>query len=122
MDRPWSNLRVFAAETPFPATTGALPERTISATLTAPTFSQPDSTVLANRELIRSVENRRTAAGLVPYSAAWYDELEHNRYQWHGVWLSSALELGRHPGESLLLLGAGLGSDATRYIQTGTPG
>jgi SAM-dependent methyltransferase len=86
-----------------------------------PTHTPPEPATLANRELIRSVEYRRAAAGLVAYTAAWYDELEQKRFQRHGTWLSSALEFGRHPGESLLLFGAGLGSDAIRYIQTGTP-
>jgi SAM-dependent methyltransferase len=81
----------------------------------------PDPTVLANRELIRPVGFRRAAPGLAPFSAAWYDELEQKRYQRHGLWLPSALEFGRHPGESLLMLGPGVGSDAVRYIQTGTP-
>jgi SAM-dependent methyltransferase len=67
------------------------------------------------------MEFRRAATGLVAYSAAWYDELEQKRYQRHGAWLPSVLEFGRHPGESLLLLGAGLGSDAIQYIRTGTP-
>jgi SAM-dependent methyltransferase len=121
MDRPWSNLKVFDAETLFPATAQVLPQPTMSTIQSFPVHAQPDPAVLANRELIRSVEYRRAAAGLVAYSAAWYDELEQKRYQRHGVWLSSALEFGRHPGESVLLLGAGLGSDAIRYIQTGTP-
>jgi SAM-dependent methyltransferase len=81
----------------------------------------PDPSILANRELIRPVGFRRAAPGLVPFSAAWYDELEQKRYQRHGVWLPSALEFGRHPGESLLLLGPGIGSDAVRYVRTGTP-
>jgi SAM-dependent methyltransferase len=81
----------------------------------------PDPAILANRELIRPAEYRRAAAGLVAYSAGWYDELEQKRYQRHGVWLPAALEFGRHPGESLLMLGAGIGSDVIQYIQTGTP-
>src|SRR5205814_3795042 len=69
----------------------------------------------------RPAGDRRAAPGLVPFSAAWYDELEQKRYQRHGVWLPAALEFGRHPGESLLLLGPGVGSDAVRYVRTGTP-
>jgi SAM-dependent methyltransferase len=121
MDRAWSNLKLFEAETLFPAAAGVLPEPLMSPPQSFPARTPPDPAVLANRELIRSVEYRRAAAGLVAYTAAWYDELEQKRYQRHGVWLSSALEFGRHPGESLLLLGAGLGCDAIRYIQTGTP-
>lgn len=121
MDRPWSNLKLFAAETTFPALAAVLREPMTDARPYFPTQLQPDPVSLANRELIRWVDYHRAAPGLVPYSAAWYDELEQKRYQRHGVWLPSALEFGRHPGESLLLLGAGLGSDAIRYIQTGTP-
>jgi SAM-dependent methyltransferase len=86
-----------------------------------PTHGAPDAAILANRELIRTVEYRRSATKLVPYSAGWFDELEQKRYQRHGDWLAAALEFGRHPGESLLLLGAGVGSDAIQYIRTGTP-
>ncbi len=118
MDRPWSSLKLFAAETAFPATVEALPEPISYSHSIA---SRPDPFSQANQELIRPVGNHRAAAGLVAYSAAWYDELEHKRYQRHGAWLASALEFGRHPGEALLLLGAGLGSDAIRYNQTGTP-
>ncbi len=83
--------------------------------------STTDPVVLANRELIRPATHHRAAVGLTPFSAAWYDELEQKRYQRHGVWLPAAMEFGRHPGESLLLLGAGIGSDAIHYIRTGTP-
>jgi SAM-dependent methyltransferase len=120
MDGAGTNLKIFTAEPAPLAGTGAHDP------LTPPPQGAvkpppPDPGVLANRELIRPVSFRRAAVGLVPYSAAWYDELEQKRYQRHGVWLPSALEFGRHPGEALLLLGPGVGSDAVRYIRTGTP-
>ena len=121
MDRPWSTLKIFVAAAEFPATTVAALDTMTPAPAQTLTQSTPDPTILANRELIRPMEYRRAAKGLVPFSAAWYDELEQKRYQRHGVWLPSALEFGRHPGESLLLLGAGLGCDAIKYIRTGTP-
>lgn len=122
MDGPWGNLKLFSGESPFPADADAPTEThspPSSPLIVGP--SPPDPSLLANRELIRPLGYRRAAPGLVPFSAAWYDELEQKRYQRHGVWLPRALEFGRHPGESLLLLGPGIGSDATRYIQTGTP-
>jgi len=121
MERSWSNRNVFVAETAFPATADALLEPMTHTPLPFTTHPTPDPAILANRELIRPAGYRRAAAGLVAYSAAWYDELEQKRYQRHGVWLPGALEFGRHPGESLLLLGAGIGSDAIQYIHTGTP-
>jgi SAM-dependent methyltransferase len=121
MDRPWSNLKVFVSETSYPASAEALLDPMIPESLPSLNNPTPDPTILANRELIRPAGYTRAAAGLVPYSAAWYDELEQKRYQRHGVWLPSALEFGRHPGESLLVVGAGIGSDALQYIRTGTP-
>jgi SAM-dependent methyltransferase len=82
--------------------------------------SPSDPVELVNRELIRPPGCRRATPGLVPFSAAWFDELEQKRYQRHGVWLPAALEFGRHPGEAVLLLGPGLGSDAIRYLRTGS--
>jgi len=84
------------------------------------TYPMPDAFALANRELLRPPTHLRTHRGLEPFSSAWFDELEQKRYARHGTWLPSALEFGRHPGESVLLLGPGLGSDAVRYQQQGT--
>ncbi len=122
MDGVRDNLKLFVGELPYPDDGAALtdpPRPTPQLALVRP--PSPDPAVLANRELIRPAGYRRAAPGLVPFSAAWYDELEQKRYQRHGLWLPAALEFGRHPGESLLLLGPGVGSDAIRYIHTGTP-
>lgn len=75
---------------------------------------------LANRELLRPLNHRRSHGGLEPFSSAWFDELETKRYVRHGAWLPAALEFGRHPGESLLVLGPGLGSDTVRHLQLGS--
>ncbi len=85
----------------------------------SPVVPSLDPVVLANRELIRPVAAGRAAAGLVPFSTAWFEELEQKRYQRHGYWLPGALEFDRHAGERILLLGAGLGNDALRYAQAG---
>src|SRR6185312_3460370 len=81
--------------------------------------SAADAAAIANRELIRPPSYRR-GHHIDPFSSAWFDELEHKRFSRHGGWLSAALELGRHPGESILLVNPGLGSDAIRYLQSGT--
>jgi SAM-dependent methyltransferase len=127
MDGPWSNLKLYVTEPASPVADGRLLHPlspSLPAVSPAAPSVTPDPAIVANRELIRPVgyrgSYRRDDAGLVPFSAAWYDELEQKRYQRHGVWLPTALEFGRHPGESLLLLGAGLGSDAIRYVRTGT--
>lgn len=118
MDAGWGNLRLFVGDPPVHEGRGA-PETPM--TVPRPfSLNQPESSLLANQELIRPVCYRRAAPGLVPFSTAWYEELEQKRYLRHGVWLPAALEFGRHPGESVLLLGPGVGSDAVRYSRTGT--
>jgi SAM-dependent methyltransferase len=82
--------------------------------------ARPDPHVAATRELIRPPTVRRGRREGEPFSAAWFEELEQKRYHRHGAWLARALEFGRHPGESLLVLGSGLGMDAVRYARTGT--
>ena len=81
---------------------------------------RPDPHTAATRELIRPPTVRRGRRECEPFSAAWFEELEQKRYQRHGAWLPRALEFGRHPGESLLSLGCGLGTDAVSYALTGT--
>jgi SAM-dependent methyltransferase len=122
MDAARGHLKLFVGEPPF-AGEAAVPEpHTPPAMPAVPVrVPAPDPAVLANRELIRPTSYRRAAHGLVPFSGAWFEELEQKRYQRHGLWLPAALEFGRHPGESLLLLGPGVGSDAIRYVRTGTP-
>lgn len=74
---------------------------------------------LANRELIRPHTYRRAPRGPEPFSPAWFDEIESRRYARHGAWLPAALEFNRHPGESVLLLNPGLGTDAVQYLKHG---
>jgi SAM-dependent methyltransferase len=81
--------------------------------------SVADAAAIANRELIRPPSYRR-GHHIDPFSSAWFDDLEHKRFSRHGGWLSAALEFGRHPGESVLMIHPGLGSDAIRYLQSGT--
>src|SRR5882762_7961279 len=104
MSRLASQLRLYSASDSAEA--DALPAQPRSA----------NPAELANRELIRPAGYRRGHRRLEPFTSAWFEELENKRYARHGAWLQSALEFGRHPGESILLLNPGLGADAIRFL------
>lgn len=112
MESGTGNLRLFAALSDSAEHANAPP--------TPAPGPRPDPHAAATRELIRPPGVRPGRREYEPYSAAWFDELEQKRYQRHGAWLRKALEFGRHPGESLLVLGCGLGLDAITYARTGT--
>jgi SAM-dependent methyltransferase len=119
MDAGFGHLKLFADEPP------AEPGSAVHAALspgdgTGPATPLPDAHAAATRELIRPPALRRSRREAEPFSAAWFDELEQKRYHRHGAWLLRALEFGRHPGESLLVLGCGMGTDAVRYARTET--
>ena len=80
----------------------------------------PDPHLLANRELIRPAGYNRGHHRLEPFSPEWFAELEEKRYARHGRWLERALEISKHPGEPILLIHPGLGSDAIRFLKHGT--
>lgn len=52
-------------------------------------------------------------------SLQWYRDLQTVRHQRQGRWMPALLEFGRHAGERLLGLGAGLGSDLVEYASAG---
>jgi SAM-dependent methyltransferase len=81
---------------------------------------RPDPARLAARELLRPPAVRPGHRELEPFSRAWFEELEAKRYAPHGVWLRRVLEFTRHPHESLLMLGPGVGTDALQYHRHGT--
>ena len=80
----------------------------------------PDPVALANRELIRPPSYHPNRHDRDPFSPAWFDELDRKRYARHGGWLPKALEIGRHPGESILLLNPGVGTDAVHHARHGS--
>jgi SAM-dependent methyltransferase len=89
----------------------------------APSPTAPDpaeAAPLAARELLRPAPVRPPGRReLEPYSRAWFEELEFTRYAPPGGWLRRALEFTRHAGETLLVLGPGIGSDAVQYDRHG---
>jgi ubiquinone/menaquinone biosynthesis C-methylase UbiE len=57
---------------------------------------------------------------LEPFTAAWFEQIEQQRYARHGYWIPKILEFKRHAGETLLGLGDGLGTDWLQYARHGT--
>jgi SAM-dependent methyltransferase len=55
----------------------------------------------------------------VPFTRAWFEQIEHLRYSRHGAWIPRVLEFGRHAGETLLCLGDGMGTDWLQYARQG---
>lgn len=115
MDGSFGNLKLFAGEDAIPADADT-PFDPPSWPPTAPT-SGADPFTLANRELLRPPTYRAGHRDLEPFSDAWFDELERKRYKRHGEWLPAALEFAKHGGESVLILGPGVGSDAVQYLK-----
>ena len=88
----------------------------------APGTIDPEARALAAQELLRPLGPAKARPGhrdLEPYSRAWYEELEIKRYATHGGWLRRLLEFTRHQGETLFMLGAGVGTDALQYQRHG---
>lgn len=114
-------LRLYSADTPEGEVAELLPAPQ-SGVVALPRAAKAacDPHELANRELIRPHTYRRGPRGPEPFSNVWFEEIEQRRYARHGSWLPSALEFHRHPGESVLLLHPGLGTDAVQYLRAGT--
>lgn len=71
-------------------------------------------------EIGRSLPSNKPAGGtLVPGTVEWYAHLEYKRYRRVGRWLPALLDFSRHQGESVFVLGDGLGTDWVRYAHAG---
>jgi SAM-dependent methyltransferase len=54
-----------------------------------------------------------------PFSLQWFLNIEHQRHQRRGRWIPRLLEFSKHPGETLLCIGNGLGTDWVQYARQG---
>jgi len=50
----------------------------------------------------------------------WFALIEEKRYARHGTWMHRLLEFAKHPGERVLALGDGLGTDWVQYARQGS--
>jgi SAM-dependent methyltransferase len=62
----------------------------------------------------------RVREGAEPFSLQWFLEIESARHRRHGKWIPRLLEFTRHPSETLLGLGSGLGTDWVQYARHGS--
>src|SRR5262249_51922879 len=54
-----------------------------------------------------------------PFSLQWFLDVENARHSKHARWIPKLLEFAKHPGERLLGLGNGLGTDWAQYARHG---
>jgi SAM-dependent methyltransferase len=61
----------------------------------------------------------RPDEGVEPYTLQWFLDIENQRHGRQGRWIPRLLEFAKHPGETLLGLGDGLGTDWLQYARHG---
>src|SRR5262245_59878411 len=71
---------------------------------------------LFHREAFRKLPRKEA---LEPFTREWFERIAECRYTRQGYWLPRTLEFNKHPGERLLALGEGLGSDWIQYARAG---
>jgi ubiquinone/menaquinone biosynthesis C-methylase UbiE len=89
-----------------------------SADRRAPSTPLDDSVAaLYAREAFQRGHHQRE--GSEPFSLQWYLDVENARYARQGSWIPRLLEFTKHNGETLLGVGAGLGTDWLQYARHG---
>jgi glycosyltransferase involved in cell wall biosynthesis/ubiquinone/menaquinone biosynthesis C-methylase UbiE len=54
-----------------------------------------------------------------PHTRQWFEEVEAHRYGEYGPWMPSLMEFDRHPGQDVLEIGGGIGTDLSRFARHG---
>jgi SAM-dependent methyltransferase len=63
---------------------------------------------------------KSTPEGVEPFTLQWFLEIEYRRLHRRARWIPRLLEFAKHPGETLLGIGNGLGTDWVQYARNGT--
>jgi SAM-dependent methyltransferase len=58
--------------------------------------------------------------GVEPFTLQWFLHIEHQRHARKVRWIPRLLEFSKHPGETLLGIGSGLGTDWVQYARQGS--
>jgi ubiquinone/menaquinone biosynthesis C-methylase UbiE len=69
--------------------------------------------------LVPSANTNRGEPTPEPYSLKWFLGIEQQRLSRHGQWIPRLLEFAKHSGDTLLGMGAGLGTDWLQYARHG---
>jgi SAM-dependent methyltransferase len=93
---------------------GPAPPAGVTAALAPPSLAEE----LAAQEILRAPTTPREP--IEPLSLQWFQDLQAIRHNRQGHWIPRLLEFGRHGGERLLGVGAGLGSDLVEYARHGS--
>jgi len=59
------------------------------------------------------------ATGATRHSLQWFREVEAYRYKEYAPWMAGVMEFARHPGEQVLEVGAGIGTDLAQFAEAG---
>jgi SAM-dependent methyltransferase len=73
----------------------------------------------ATAEMFRTPSRKPRTDGPEPYSLAWFEKVEKQRYARHGSWIPRLFEFQKHAGETILGMGDCLGTDWTRFARHG---
>jgi ubiquinone/menaquinone biosynthesis C-methylase UbiE len=60
------------------------------------------------------------AQGSQPHTLDWFLEVERHRYGVYAPWMHDVMEFGQHPGQDVLEIGGGIGTDLAQFARNGS--